>query len=274
MTRPAFSIVAQHDRPFGRSVHGCRRVKAGSVTIHQQSRPSGSFRKGVFLFRRLPQGDTERSPCNPPSNWIDSPSRFACAARAPGGVARACATSVRPQTHAVIGGRPAVVLDRAGRARRVHRPERRRQVDDAEDARGHSASRTRARCACSGSCRRGERRRARVSHRHGVRPALAAVVPAAAARHVRAARARLRDRRGAAPPADRRADVALFELGALVDTPVRQLSLGERMRCEIAASLLHAPRTAVSRRADDRPRRRRRRRRSASCCAPSRSARA
>jgi ABC-2 type transport system ATP-binding protein len=35
--------------------------------------------------------------------------------------------------------------------------------------------------------------------------------------------------------------VALFELGPVVDTPVRQLSLGERMRCEIAASLLHAP---------------------------------
>jgi ABC-2 type transport system ATP-binding protein len=32
-----------------------------------------------------------------------------------------------------------------------------------------------------------------------------------------------------------------FELGPLLDTPVRQLSLGERMRCEIAASLLHAP---------------------------------
>jgi viologen exporter family transport system ATP-binding protein len=35
---------------------------------------------------------------------------------------------------------------------------------------------------------------------------------------------------------------ALFELGPLVDTPVRHLSLGERMRCEIAASLLHSPR--------------------------------
>jgi len=35
---------------------------------------------------------------------------------------------------------------------------------------------------------------------------------------------------------------SLFELGAFIDTPVRQLSLGERMRCEIAASLLHAPR--------------------------------
>ena len=36
--------------------------------------------------------------------------------------------------------------------------------------------------------------------------------------------------------------VDAFELGALVDRPVRQLSLGERMRCELAASLLHAPR--------------------------------
>jgi ABC-type Na+ transport system ATPase subunit NatA len=33
-----------------------------------------------------------------------------------------------------------------------------------------------------------------------------------------------------------------FDLGPLLDRPVRQLSLGERMRCEIAASLLHAPR--------------------------------
>ncbi len=33
-----------------------------------------------------------------------------------------------------------------------------------------------------------------------------------------------------------------FALGTLVDTPVRHLSLGERMRCEIVASLLHSPR--------------------------------
>jgi viologen exporter family transport system ATP-binding protein len=33
-----------------------------------------------------------------------------------------------------------------------------------------------------------------------------------------------------------------FDLGAILGTPVRQLSLGQRMRCEIAASLLHAPR--------------------------------
>ena len=48
---------------------------------------------------------------------------------------------------------------------------------------------------------------------------------------------------------------ALFELGSLVNTPVRQLSLGERMRCEIAASLLHTPQPVVPRRADHRARR-------------------
>lgn len=34
---------------------------------------------------------------------------------------------------------------------------------------------------------------------------------------------------------------ALLNLGEIVRTPVRQLSLGQRMRCEIAASLLHNP---------------------------------
>ncbi|HLK57998.1 MAG TPA: ATP-binding cassette domain-containing protein [Chthonomonadaceae bacterium] len=33
----------------------------------------------------------------------------------------------------------------------------------------------------------------------------------------------------------------LLDLRALLDTPVRQLSLGQRMRCDLAAALLHAP---------------------------------
>lgn len=33
-----------------------------------------------------------------------------------------------------------------------------------------------------------------------------------------------------------------FEIGDLLETPVRKLSLGQRMRCEVAASLLHQPR--------------------------------
>ena len=34
----------------------------------------------------------------------------------------------------------------------------------------------------------------------------------------------------------------IFSLSEFITTPVRQLSLGQRMRCEIAASLLHSPR--------------------------------
>ena len=33
----------------------------------------------------------------------------------------------------------------------------------------------------------------------------------------------------------------LFELGDILQTPVRKLSLGQRLRCEVAASLLHEP---------------------------------
>lgn len=35
---------------------------------------------------------------------------------------------------------------------------------------------------------------------------------------------------------------AAFEIEHLLETPVRKLSLGQRMRCEVAASLLHSPR--------------------------------
>ena len=35
--------------------------------------------------------------------------------------------------------------------------------------------------------------------------------------------------------------VGTMDIGALLKTPVRQLSLGQRMRCEIAAALLHSP---------------------------------
>jgi ABC-2 type transport system ATP-binding protein len=35
--------------------------------------------------------------------------------------------------------------------------------------------------------------------------------------------------------------IARFDLGSFLDTPVRKLSLGQRMRAEVAASLLHGP---------------------------------
>jgi ABC-2 type transport system ATP-binding protein len=41
--------------------------------------------------------------------------------------------------------------------------------------------------------------------------------------------------------ARRRDLIERFELGPYLNTPVRKLSLGERMRCEIAASFLHRP---------------------------------
>jgi ABC-2 type transport system ATP-binding protein len=47
------------------------------------------------------------------------------------------------------------------------------------------------------------------------------------------------------PPAQYRAArdelIALLDLAPLLDVPVRQLSLGQRMRCDLAAALLHAP---------------------------------
>jgi len=47
------------------------------------------------------------------------------------------------------------------------------------------------------------------------------------------------------PEAEYRSNLDLLvdtlDLGGIVNTPVRQLSLGQRMRCEIAASLLHSP---------------------------------
>ena len=48
---------------------------------------------------------------------------------------------------------------------------------------------------------------------------------------------------------------ATFDIGELLDRPVSELSLGQRMRCEIAAALLHAPAIAAARRADHRARR-------------------
>ena len=35
--------------------------------------------------------------------------------------------------------------------------------------------------------------------------------------------------------------VSLLKLGDIINTPVRQLSLGQRMKCELAASLIHEP---------------------------------
>ena len=49
--------------------------------------------------------------------------------------------------------------------------------------------------------------------------------------------------------------IELLDVGDLVRKPVRNLSLGERMKVEIVGSLLHRPQRAVPRRAHDRARR-------------------
>ncbi len=48
--------------------------------------------------------------------------------------------------------------------------------------------------------------------------------------------------------------VGMLKIGAVLDTPLRQLSLGQRMRCEIAAALLHSPSILYPGRANHRPR--------------------
>ena len=86
-----------------------------------------------------------------------------------------------------------------------------------------------------------ERTELAAAHRRGVRPALAAVVGPAAARQLRPAPPRVpRARRTVTPPTWRRFASGL-ELGPLLDVPVRQLSLGQRMRGELTAALLHDP---------------------------------
>lgn len=55
----------------------------------------------------------------------------------------------------------------------------------------------------------------------------------------------LRDMYGVEPGAYRRTRdelISILSLESLLDVPVRQLSLGQRMRCDLAAALLHAPR--------------------------------
>ena len=77
--------------------------------------------------------------------------------------------------------------------------------------------------------------------RRGLRAAQPAVVGPAAARVVPACSARSTGCR--TPPGRPRLDecVALLEMEPFLDTPVRQLSLGQRMRGEVTAALLHSP---------------------------------
>ena len=128
---------------------------------------------------------------------------------------------------------------RGGRVRRLHRRERGRQVDDDQDADRDPGADLRVRPG--GRAGAGPPApRAGPADRRRLRPAQPAVVGPAAGRVVPAAR---RD-----PPAGARARpgaagrcVELLGLASFLDTPVRQLSLGQRMRGELTAALLHSP---------------------------------
>ena len=123
----------------------------------------------------------------------------------------------------------------------------------ATSARTAPGSRPPSRCSPASSCRRpGHVRvdglepsrpahRAGPSHRRGVRPALAAVVGPAAARQLRPAAPRLPRARPSATPRTSAASPTGSTSGPLLDVPVRQLSLGQRMRGELTAALLHDP---------------------------------
>ena len=128
-----------------------------------------------------------------------------------------------------------------GRARRVHRPQRRGQIDDDQDADRHPASDIRRRGEVLGLHAVAERRKLayRIGAVFGQRSQLWYHLPRA--RQIRSAGASIYGaRRASVSAAPATADRALRH-GACCATPVRKLSLGQRMRCEIAAALLHAP---------------------------------
>ena len=77
--------------------------------------------------------------------------------------------------------------------------------------------------------------------RRGLRPAHHAVVGPAAARLLRAAAPHVPDRRRRATARTSTASSNCSTSAPLLDTPVRQLSLGQRMRGDLAAALLHDP---------------------------------
>ena len=140
----------------------------------------------------------------------------------------------------------------AGRVLRLHRCQRGRQVDHDQDADRHPGANVGAGTdlwSRPGPATAGPGSRAR-SRLWSAQPAV--VGPAAAGLLPDPGRnspARRRPRRSRGPTSWS-TDSGSTEL---LNTPVRQLSLGERMRGEVAAALVHSPTVAGAGRADHRP---------------------
>ena len=122
---------------------------------------------------------------------------------------------------------------------RLHRAQRRREVDDHQDAHRHPGARPSGGSGSPGSTRP---QRVELARRIGVvfgqRTTLWWDLP------LRDSFDLLRQIYRVAPDRHRRnleEFTELLDLGDLLDTPVRQLSLGQRMRGDIAAALLHDP---------------------------------
>ena len=132
------------------------------------------------------------------------------------------------------------LADRARRHGRLHRPERGREVDDHQDAHRHPRAQRRAR----------PRRRPRAEPRSAPSWPVASAWCSGSARSsggtCRCATASTccATCTGCPPTATPRTSARFadgLDLGPLLDVPVRQLSLGQRMRGELTAALLHDP---------------------------------
>src|SRR5262249_47677610 len=144
-----------------------------------------------------------------------------------------------------------VVPHRRGRDRRLYRAERRREVDHHQDAHRDPDPDRRAGPGGRGGTGAGPGREGRDLWRRGLgRPRGVGVVSGQRptlwwALPLRDSFELLR-RLYRVGPAEYRSTldrlVGLLDLGPLLDTPVRQLSLGQRMRGDLAAALVHSPR--------------------------------
>jgi ABC-2 type transport system ATP-binding protein len=157
-----------------------------------------------------------------------------------GGLYR-CASLFKPQysLHKVEAVRGAHLPDGSGRTARLHRSERRGQIHHHQNAHGHPASHG-GEAKVLGYVPWKERQKLayHIGTVFGQRPQLWYHLPAIDTFTLFGKIYELDDRE-----TKKRIDflAEAFEIRDLLETPVRKLSLGQRMSCEVAASLLHRP---------------------------------